>query len=131
MESFYFIILAIAIVILILILSVIGWMMTKNVSVQKFPGITNTCPDYWTIDVEGNCQRPSVGKMNRGTWNIANTSPATDEFTDATKTPGSNGTGTAFNSSDSGWGVDICKKQKWAQTYGVKWDTVTNSNAVC
>jgi transcription initiation factor TFIID subunit TAF12 len=124
MESFYFIILAIAIVILILILSVIGWMMTKNVSVQKFPGITNTCPDYWTIDVEGKCQRPDVGKMNRGTW-----SATADEFTDATKTPGTSEI--AFNSSDNGWGVDICKKQKWAQTYGVKWDTITNSNAVC
>jgi hypothetical protein len=121
MESFYFIILAIAVVILILVLAVIGWMMTQNVNVQAFPGITNTCPDYWTITSDGKCTRPDAGNRNRG-----NEDTTTIKFSD---TPGVSGT--TFDPTNSGWGTDICKKKKWAQTFGVNWDTVTNSNTAC
>lgn len=119
MESFYFIILAIAIVILILVLAVIGWMMTKNVQSQKFPGITTTCPDYWTIDETGKCVRPGPTQMNYGT-------------VDLTKTPG--GAVNSFDPNDAGWsksGDSICAKKTWANDYGVKWDTVVNSSVVC
>ena len=119
MDSFYFIILAIAIVILILVLAVIGWMMTKNVQSQKFPGITTTCPDYWTINADGTCKRPSATEMNYGT-------------VDLSKTPG--GTSTSFDPNHSDWsksGDPICAKKKWANDYGVKWDTVVNSNVAC
>lgn len=119
MDSFYFIILAIAIVILILVLAVIGWMMTKNVQSQKFPGITTTCPDYWTINADGTCKRPDATQMNYGT-------------VDLTKTPG--GTATSFDPNDAEWstnGDPICEKRKWANLYGVKWDTVVNSSVVC
>jgi hypothetical protein len=126
MDSFYFIILAIAIVILILVLAVIGWMMTKNVQSQKFPGITTTCPDFWTIDGTGKCVRPNAGERNRGLASLDSV------ISDKTKTPG--GAANSFDSNDAGWsanGDPICMKKKWATTYGVNWDTVTNSNAVC
>jgi len=126
MDSFYFIILAIAIVILILMLSVIGWMMTKNVESQKFPGITMTCPDYWTINETGKCVRPTgVNDRNRGTWDRSKTDDfkeAYDSLTDA------------FDPNAAVWsasGDPICTKKKWAQTYGVNWDTVTNSSITC
>lgn len=126
MDSFYFIILAIAVLILILVLAVIGWMMTKNVAVQKFPGITTTCPDYWTISTDGKCVRPNVGQRNRGSDKLDT------DMADATKTPG--GSATSFDSNDAGWsksGDSICAKKKWATTYGVNWDTVVNSSTVC
>lgn len=127
MDSFYFIILAIAILILILVLSVIGWMMTKNVESQKFPGITTTCPDYWTINETGKCVRPTgANDRNRGK------SELDAAMADQSKTPG--GTATSFDPNDAGWsasGDPICTKKKWAQTYGVNWDTVTNSSIVC
>jgi len=126
MDSFYFIILAIAILILILVLAVVGWMMTKNVAVQKFPGITTTCPDYWTISTKGKCVRPNVGQRNRG-------SPDLDAaMTDTQKTPG--GSANSFDSNDAGWSKSsdsICAKKKWATTYRVNWDTVVNSSTAC
>ena len=121
MDSFYFIILAIAIVILILVLAVIGWMMTKNVQSQKFPGITTTCPDYWTINADGTCKRPDDNtRLNYGSVDLA-------------KTPGG-ASGNSFDPNDAGWsksGDPICEKRKWANLYGVKWDTVVNSSVVC
>ena len=131
MESFYFIILAIAVVILILVLAVIGWMMTKNVEVQKFPGITTTCPDYWTITADGKCMRPNVGQRNRGVWSKDVDSTKPDEFL---TTIGVDSTGTSFDSSHADWsktGDHICTKKKWAQSYGIKWDTVINSSVAC
>lgn len=113
MDSFYFIILAIAIMILILVLSVIGWMMTKSVESQQFPGVTTTCPDYWTIDSAGKCVRPAAGQRNRGSAEL---------------------TSNSFDPNDADWsaaGDPICAKKKWATTYGVNWDTITNSSIVC
>lgn len=126
MDSFYFIILAIAIVILILVLAVIGWMMTKNVQSQKFPGITTTCPDYWTIDAEGKCVRPGATQMNYGSTTL------TADISDKKKTPG--GVANSFDPNHPDWsksGDPICEKRKWANDYGVKWDTVVNSNVAC
>ena len=126
MDSFYFIILAIAIVILILVLAVIGWMMTKNVQSQKFPGITTTCPDFWTIDGTGKCVRPGATKMNYGSGDLSTA------INDTKLTPG--GAVNSFDPNDAGWsksGDPICEKRKWANLYGVKWDTVVNSSVVC
>jgi hypothetical protein len=126
MESFYFIILAIAVLVLIMVLAVVGWMMTKNVGTQKFPGITTTCPDYWTVDATGKCVRPNIGERNRGSADLDTA------MADTTKTPG--GTATSFDSNDAGWsksGDVICAKKKWATTYKINWDTVVNSSTVC
>lgn len=131
MDSFYFIILAIAVVILIMVLAVIGWMMTKNVESQKFPGITTTCPDYWTISPTGKCVRPDKGNRNRGTWSKDTDSSKTDEFE---TTFGYNQGEGSFDSNHADWsksGDPICAKKKWAQTYGIKWDTVINSSVAC
>lgn len=131
METFYFIILAIAVVILILVLSVIGWMMTKNVEVQKFPGITTTCPDYWTISPQGKCVRPDIGKRNRGTWSKDTDATKTDEFT---TTIGYDGATNSFDPAHADWsksGDPICAKKKWSELYGIKWDTVINSSLSC
>ena len=126
MDSFYFIILAIAIVILILVLAVIGWMMTKNVQSQKFPGITTTCPDFWTINADGTCKRPDAGQINRGSTSLDSA------ISDTNLTPG--GALNSFDPNNAEWsksGDPICEKRKWANLYGVKWDTVVNSSVVC
>lgn len=131
MDSFYFIILAIAVLILILVLAVIGWMMTKNVESQTFPGITATCPDFWSVTTDPvtgktQCKRPTEKQMNYGLPTL-NTDISNKELT-----PG--GSSLSFDPNDAGWsksGNSICGKKKWATTYGVNWDTVVNSNIAC
>ena len=126
MDSFYFIILAIAVVVLIMVLAVIGWMMTKNVAAQTFPGITTTCPDYWTVDATGKCVRPDAGQRNRGSADLDTA------ISDTSLTPG--GTSNSFDPNDAGWsksGDSVCAKKKWATTYGLNWDTVINSSVLC
>jgi hypothetical protein len=116
-DSFYLIVLSVAIFILIVALGFVGWMLSRQNDQVKFPSITTTCPDFWKIDDKGNCVRPSEGNFNRGTI-------ATD------KTPGYDKDSSSFNFG-SAWGsgdVSICKKKKWADNSGVKWDTVTNVN---
>ena len=131
MDSFYFIILAIAVVVLILVLAVIGWMMTKNVESQTFPGITTSCPDFWTVSTDAvtgktQCMRPIANKMNRGLPTLDN------DMSNKELTPG--GSSTSFDPNDPGWsksGNSVCGKKKWATTYGENWDTVVNSSIAC
>lgn len=118
-DSFYLIVLSMAIFVLIVALGFMGWMLSRQNDQVKFPSITTTCPDFWKIDDKGNCERPSDGNFNRGTSNIS-----------ADKVPGYIDGKPAFNSG-AAWGsgdAAICKKKKWADTSGVKWDTVTNVN---
>lgn len=118
-DSFYLIVLSVAIFILIVALGFVGWMLSRQNDQVKFPSITTTCPDFWKIDDKGNCVRPSDGNFNRGTSNIS-----------ADKVPGYIKGESAFNPG-AAWGsgdAAICKKKKWADNSGVKWDTVTNVN---
>jgi hypothetical protein len=116
-DSFYLIVLSVAIFILIVALGFVGWMLSRQNDQVKFPSITTTCPDFWKIDDKGNCVRPSEGNFNRGT-------------TLTKEVPGHNIDLLSFNPG-SAWGsgdAAICKKKKWADNSGVKWDTVTNVN---
>jgi len=124
MDSFYYIILAIAILILILVLAVIGWMMTENVKTQEFPGVTTTCPDFWTVTTDAGkqmCVRPDLGKRNRGS----------DDLIADGATPGWNDTINGFDTNAAGWsssGDAICAKKAWAIKYGINWDTINSKN---
>jgi hypothetical protein len=92
-------------------------MLSRQNDQVKFPSITTTCPDFWTI-TGGKCVQPAAGNFNSGTI-------------DFDKTPGYDKTSSTFNFGATAWGsgdAAICKKKKWADKSGVKWDTVTNVN---
>jgi hypothetical protein len=118
-DSFYLIVMSVALFILIVALGFMGWMMSRQNDQVKFPNITTTCPDFWAITDDGKCKQPSGNNFNRGTSAMQ-----------SNKTPGF-AAPDMFNSNDAGWGTGdaaVCKKKKWADTIGIKWDTVTNVN---
>lgn len=122
METFYLIVLGVASLILILLLAFMGWTIGNANKTTKYPKITINCPDNWTPSdaTEGVCDAPSGGDRHNY---------PTTPFT-AQNTPGfvSN---TSVNFSDSNWsgsGLNpTCAKKKWADTNGIKWDSVTNA----
>jgi len=118
-NNFYTMVTIIAIVFLIFALAFIGWTMSKQKEVDEYPKLHTTCPDFWAIDPAGKCVRPGQGGLNRG-------NETDDYFVGAYGVEGN-----SFDSSHPGWGSDgnaICGKQKWANSRGVTWDTVTNAN---
>jgi hypothetical protein len=145
-DSFYLIVLSIAVIILIIALGFMGWMLSHQKDDIKFPGITTTCPDFWTISQDGKrCEQPAIPNFNRGT--IAPASGVSTNVFDAYKKPGTTTWGSvpgksaaalagsytinSFDSNDMGWGSGneaICNKKKWATDNKINWDTVTNVN---
>jgi len=119
-NNFYTMVTIIAIVLLIFALAFIGWTMSKQKAVDEYPKLHTTCPDFWKIE-SGKCVRPREGGLNRG-----------KEMDDTKFFNGVAGlSGQTFDSRDAGWGSTgnaICAKQKWANSQGITWDTVTNAN---
>lgn len=149
-DSFYLIVLSIAIIILIIALGFMGWMLSHQKDEIKFPGITTTCPDFWTISQDGTkCEQP-VNNFNKGTVKPgiknkdkkditsvleAYKKPGTSEWTTipgkSTAAAEEKHTANSFDSNDAGWGSGndaICNKRKWANNNKINWDTVTNVN---
>lgn len=149
-DSFYLIVLSIAIIILIIALGFMGWMLSHQKDEIKFPGITTTCPDFWTISQDGTkCEQPDnnfnkgtikPGIKNKDKTDITNVleaykKPGTNEWTavpgkSASEVEGSY-TINSFDSKDAGWGSGndaICNKRNWANNNKINWDTVTNVN---
>ena len=87
-----------------------------------------TCPDHWDVvndSVTGKpyCKRPNDNNVNRG--------KDTDGKTTIEAAASGYDSAKGFDFSNSGWssaGTAVCAKKKWADTYGVYWDTVTNAN---
>ena len=122
-NSFYTTVLVIAIVVLILTLGFLGWVMSKQKATDNFPKLQTSCPDYWGVITENGkayCKQPVEGQVNYG--NSA-----------ATSAIGYDSTNQRFDFSNAGWSAEggnaICAKKKWANKYGINWDTVTNYNA--
>lgn len=118
MDLFYFIVPSIAICILILILAYVGIRMTYYNNVP-FPPQYSSCPDYWTVTNQGYCVVPQPTHRNYGgldtikNWNAS--IPAG-----------------SFNHPEVG-AIDfsksrICDLKKWANTYSIYWDGVSNFN---
>jgi hypothetical protein len=62
--DFYTIVLAIAVILLIFTLTYIGIKMKYHTQSQPFPPVSNTCPDYWTIDSTGKVCYPPSNNVN-------------------------------------------------------------------
>jgi hypothetical protein len=148
-DNFYLIVLSIAIIVLIIALGFMGWMLSHQKDQIKFPSITTTCPDYWSVSEDGlYCEQPVSTNFNSGTTaqakdtdgnsltNIfsAYNKPGTSEWVvvpgKQTASAGKH-TDNSFDSKDSAWGSGkeaTCNKRKWANDNKIKWDTVTNVN---
>jgi hypothetical protein len=122
-SNFYTIVVIIAVIVLIAALGFLGWTMSQQKTVDEFPKLRTSCPDFWKVESgEGGkvyCVKPVGGRPNSGEAN-------------ADVMVGASGVvGTKFDTNDEGWasaGNAVCGKQKWANTYGINWDTVTNAN---
>jgi len=140
-DNFYLIVLSIAIIVLIIALGFMGWMLSHQKDQIKFPSITTTCPDYWSVSEDGlYCEQPvsthfnygkdanvlTTGYVKIGTTNAAGIVPGKR----TTSVVGKH-TANSFDSKDAGWGSGkeaTCNKRKWSNDNNIKWDTVTNVN---
>lgn len=114
--------LAIAIVALILILTIVG-VMLSNKSEVVFPPSKNTCPDYWSQQIDAsNNSVCKIDNRNIGTFS-----------TDKTATPGYNADNQTIDFNAPGWGNQgnsstLCSLQKWCHNKKISWDGVSNYN---
>ena len=142
MDSFQLTVLSIFVILAILLLVAFSLMITgKKDDDSEYPATYANCPDYWTMDANGNCLVPTSGP-NQGTNTVAGT------YTDVTKTPGytaSSGSGASqvnanINFKDTNWNDNTtipilkgltgrCSLKAWANEYKVKWDGVNNYNS--
>lgn len=135
MDTFQITVLIVAAVLLILIFATVG-ILSKYATFDKvFPPIANTCPDYWSVDISGNCILPQVDGSNSGSVYTGNTINLTADKTNTSKTftPGYNSDRGYINFTDPLWGTigknPVCAKQKWAATNTLQWDGVSNYNS--
>jgi hypothetical protein len=91
-----------AIVIFLILMVIIAVMMKNAKNSQAFPPQIGNCPDYWTLD-------KSKCKNLKG---LGTNAPVEADFT-SKKYQGKNG-----NS----------EKCKWAKSYNLEWDGITNMN---
>lgn len=123
METFYLIVLSIAFLFYIFIITSFGIMMTKGSSETVFPPTKNTCPDYWTVNTQGDV---NYCKINSGRVNAGNLP------TDLTNEPGYSSNG--FNFAASGLlpsnptATGMCAMKTWANQKNISWDGVSNFN---
>jgi hypothetical protein len=134
MEYFYIIVLSIAIVFLILTLTFVGIMMQYQDKSTVFPPISNNCPDFWDVSIDGkSCTIPidkNVGTLYDANNNLLITTDVKYSF--PKKTPGLNTEKTIISFNDDLWSsqgkTSVCAHKAWATNYGILWDGVTNNN---
>ena len=142
MEAFYKITILITIVFLILALTVIGILMGKKANVLSYPPVMNECPDYWTFDgsycivPNTKCkdqQNPDKQIECNQNQNLLNGITSIDSLNEQ-NTPGfkkdtkDNMTTFKIDFNDKNWKT-TCEKTKWAKTYNIVWDGVSNYNS--
>lgn len=128
MDLFYIIVLSILIAFLIIVLSYYGIVLQKRVKESKDypPQSPSTCPDYWSLNVNGTCMIPISGSKNTGSIYGTNNQVTLNANTTYGYVDGTidfNG-----NSWSTGGTNAICNKRKWANMNGIVWDGVTNFN---
>jgi hypothetical protein len=136
MDYFYVIVLTILIVLLIIILSYYGVVIQQSVNKNRAypPKPPATCPDFWNIAADGSCNIPKSDSKNIGSiYNnnslILTNTLGTRGYTAGYSNVGNTGT---VNFADPGWssgGVNAtCNQRKWANSFNIMWDGVSNYN---
>ena len=105
MEDFQKFVLYFAIFLLIITLVIVGVALSKASNNVAWPPMTPACPDYWTMDVSGNC----VNVKDLGSCQTVGSNHQTMDFSNSFFT-GSQG---------------VCNKYNWAKKCNVTWDGVT------
>ena len=136
MESFYLIVISIALLALIGILTYVGILMTYYRDKDTtYPPVAATCPDFWMVSDENptNCKIPTVPTDNTtGIKNVGSIYSGNALELNTSNTPGLNNQTKIIDFADANWGMggaSVCKKQAWANQYGLVWDGVTNYNS--
>ena len=142
MDSFYLIVLGVATLVLILMLAFLGWNMSQVKKGSRYPTNTTSCPDNWTPERKtiGDakvlvCNRPASGYNRGDDAKLGSKSPynvSLSSFMNNEKT-GDKINGAHLNFSSEEWGKynnkDVtCEKRDWANSYGIKWDSVESAN---
>jgi len=131
MDYFYLVTLIVAGILLILGLTYVGIRLgqqySKGIEDAVFPPVSKTCPDRWGSEKDGEkvlCKIPGATDINSGV------SP--DDYKVRTITHGLNAGKDAIDFNDEEWakkGVsNTCALKKWANTYNIQWDGITNYN---
>ena len=111
--DFYTKLFAGTIVFLIITLAVMGYFMSLSRKNQTYPPITADCPDYYSLDASGACNKSSNIFAFDASCNKQNFD------TQKYKEQGTNYT--------SG----LCAKKLWANRCEVNWDGITNNDNIC
>jgi hypothetical protein len=105
----------------------LGQQYSKGIEDAVFPPVSKTCPDRWGSEKDGEkvlCKIPGATDINSGV------SP--DDYKVRTITHGLNAGKDAIDFNDEKWaktGVsNTCALKKWANTYNIQWDGITNYN---
>ena len=133
MDYFYLVTLIVAGILLILGLTYVGIRLgqqySKGIEDAVFPPVSKTCPDRWGSEKDKNtekvlCKIPGETDINSGV--------SQDVYKVRTITHGLNAGMNAIDFNDEGWaktGVsNTCALKKWANTYNIQWDGITNYN---
>ena len=133
MESFYRIVITVALIALIGSLTYVGMLMKyhKNKN-TTYPPVASSCPDFWTVSStdQTKCDIPKPDAS--GIQNVGSIYSGTALQLNSTNTPGLDTQANNIKFSDATWGVGsaaTCKKQKWANQYGLVWDGISNYNS--
>ena len=129
MDAFQKTVLGVALIILIIMLIIIGMLITKARESTVYPPGALNCPDYWVESTNAAGDILCMADMSNRT-NVGDLS----------------GNDATLNFSEDGWDVSggvlyygsddlsfpgysiTCKRRKWANTYGVQWDGISNYN---
>lgn len=157
-DPFYMAVVTIAIILLFIILISIGVMMSTLKSLDNYPPIQNTCPDYWDVSSNSSfCVFPTAqNSLNQG-QNITTTIGSdaylngSSQFVKSWASPlnmtsvsgekyqdgGNNANNFKYlqlNNNESGWqrispGLTTrCAQKQWSLNNGIVWDGVSNFN---
>ena len=137
MDAFQKTVLGVALIILIIMLIIIGMLITKARESTVYPPGALNCPDYWveSTNAAGDilCQADMSNRTNVGDLQLnSELDPKPDNATLNFSEDGWDVTGNGnltYESSVDFPGYSItCKRRKWANTYGVQWDGISNYN---
>lgn len=141
MERFYLIVILIALLALIGILTYIGVLMTYYKDKDTtYPPVAASCPDFWMVSNEdpNKCRIPTYSPTARNVGTTSLPPAPTSTSNEATlqlnaeNTFGLDLNNNTINFTHPNWGMggaSTCKKQAWANQYGLVWDGITNYNS--
>jgi len=102
------------IILLVIALAIIGTILSNMNQKQIFPSNISTCPDYYSLNMNGICvQNDSIFNNSASTCKIFRPEDQ------------------SYKVKGSGPQSGMCKKKEWGNRCGVSWDGITNDANIC